>query len=278
MNKAIRIAPLLLSAAQLAACGGGGGSSSTPAPPASVSSLATGTIAVAVGQTNVAGSVRRGPQYIPAGSYHANLWIDSATAAAGSATCTTSLCTIAYSTSSGTHNFVLDINANSYVIAAGHTGNVSVFPGSGNNFSIGLNGASAAYVASSSTCLATSCTQTFAIEDHSANNITGGAFDTGTVSFNAQTDSGSAAGSVIAGGTLAAPSGSGNAYSVQAQCNSTGSFHIVASNANLAGTAGISAGQLSAAGLSYASITSTTFEYTCVGTSISDSTGTITAT
>jgi hypothetical protein len=277
MNKAIRLAPLLLSAAQLAACGGGGGSSSTPSAPASIGSASTGSIAVAVDQSSTASSARRGPQYIPAGSYHANLWIDSTSAAAGSATCTTSLCTVAYSTTAGSHNFVLEINSGSYVIAAGHTGNVTVFPGSGNNYSLVLNGAAAGYVVSADSCLATACTQTFAIEDHSANNITGSAFDTGTVSFSVVTDSGSSPGTIVTGATETAPSGSGNAYTLQAQCNSTGSFHINAADGSPSGIAGITGGQLSAAGLSYATMTATTYEYTCVGTSISDSSGTITA-
>jgi hypothetical protein len=275
MHKAMRIAPLLLSAAQLAACGGGG-SSNSPAPPAPVSSLSSGTIGVAL-DANTTSAARRGPQFIPAGSFHANLWIDSSTAAAGSATCTTSFCTVGYTTTTGAHNFILEINSGVSVIAAGHTGFVSVFSGSGNNFSLGLNGAAAAYVVSADSCFASACNQTFAIEDRSANNITGTAFDTGTVSFTAVTDTGSNAGSVFGSPSVTVPVGSGNGYILQAQCNSTGSFHVTASNSSPAGIAGITAGQLSAAGLSYATMTATTYEYTCVGTSISDSSGTIVA-
>jgi ribosomal protein L31 len=245
--------------------------------PAASNAPASGAITVANDAVTPASFSRRNPQFIPAGSFAAHLWIDSATAVAASTTCTSSLCTIAYSTTAGTHKFVIDVDSSSHVVAAGTTGFVSVFSGTGNNFSLSLNGATAMYVASADSCGATLCGQTFGLEGPSAAFITGTAFDTGTVTLSVVTDTGTNAGYISGTSAFSSPCAGGNAYLACVGCNSTGTFHLTATNGTPGGIAGITAVELTNAGLSYSSITGTTYEYTCTGTAISDAAGTIIA-
>jgi hypothetical protein len=284
-------ASVILAAALLAGCAGGGGSTNTPSP---TGASASGILTITGPQTPA--SSARKPQFISSATAHAAVFVDSVTAAVGSSTTCTSGCTIAYSTSAGTHTLSAEIDNSSHVVLAeGTTGPRTIVAGPGNNFTITLNGAAAqfSWVANTGSSPAapaqpTSVTANWAVADSSGvlitNAPTGTAtFDGGTITFAAVIVSGLTGGPpTFVPTTLAHPDANGNDYSFTASCNGatgTGNFNVTATSG--AGSGDVLPAQL--AGLSpavtYPSSTLTvtpTHTYTCTSGVISDSTGNVT--
>jgi hypothetical protein len=232
-------------AAVLAACGGGGSGSSAPSSLSgstqSQSNVAYGTLTFTTNQTKAAGNIRK-PRYVSPGTTHATLFIDQG--AADRVTCnpgtttpsTSGTCVIPWTSTSGTHTFVAEIDDGTNVLAEGGAQYV-LLAGSNTLSPLTLNGVAATGVVNAPTsCTSTSCTGTFAIADADVDPIVPpGYFDNAV----ALTGSGSVE-SVFSYRNLAdynsntyfngfpAPDGSGTDYVYLVICNSgaTGTFTL----------------------------------------------------
>lgn len=235
----------------------------------------------------ITSSLVRSPEYISTATTQAALFIDNITTAAGSSTSCSSGCTIAYKTTAGTHTFRAEIANGTNVVLAAGSKSVTVVAGSGNNFTLTLNGAAgiAAWVASSS-FTTNSILGTFSVADSSSVLITSApagastAFDNAPITFTATGDQGfTGTASFTTSGvtTLSAPTAAGNNYPFTATCSATanGPFAITAAAGSSA--AGITVAQLAglAPAASYPSATVNTAalqRYSCVSGTIAVST------
>lgn len=280
-----------LTIAFLAGCAGGGGSSSVPPPQTAVP--ASGVLTI-TGPQSTSSRARR-PQFISSATAHAAVFIDNVTTAAGSSTSCSTGCVIPYTTTSGTHTLSAEIDNSSHVVLAeGTSGPQTIVAGSGNNFTMTLNGAAGEFTwvantgsSPASPAQPTSITANWAVADSSGVLITNAptgsaAFDGGTITF-AVTVSGLTGNTpTFTPTTLAHPDASGNDYSFTASCNGatgTGTFSVAATSG--AGSGDVLPAQL--AGLSPAvtypssSLAVTpAHTYTCAGGVISDSSGSVT--
>ncbi len=276
--------PVILAAALLAACSGGGGPNSTPSQSGA---SASGMITIA--RPASASSHSRKPAYISSGTTRAALFIDGQTSPAGTSSACTTGCTIAYTTTSGTHTFTAETDNGSKVLGDGTTGAIGIVAGPGNNFTITLNGAAAqmSWVSNTSSNPAppaqpTSVTANWAIADSAGVDITNApataTFSGGTITFAVST-SGTVTGGppTFSPTTLTHPDANGNDYSITAACNGatgSGTFNITATSASVSSL--ITASELAGLSISYpsASLTVTpSHPYTCTSGVISDSSG-----
>ncbi len=279
------IPPIILAAALLAACSGGGGSYSTPSQSGA---SASGVVTIAR-PASASSHARSRPSYISSGTTRAALFIDGETTPAGTSSSCTTGCTIAYTTTSGTHTFTAETDNGSKVLADGTTGAIGIVAGPGNNFTITLNGAAAqmAWVTNTSSNPAppaqpTSVTANWAIADSASVDITNSpgtaTFSGGTITFGVST-SGTVTGGppTFSPTTLAHPDASGSDYSITAACNGatgSGSFSITATSASVSTL--ITPAELLGLSITYplASLTvAPSHPYTCTNGVISDSSG-----
>jgi hypothetical protein len=289
MNR--RTMPLILIAtAMLAGCAGGGGTSG--APPAQAGLPASGLLTI-TGPPSTSSLARR-PQFISSATAHAAIFIDSVTTAAGTSTSCSSGCVIPYTTTAGTHTLRAEIDNSSHVVLGeGTTGAQTIVAGSGNNFTMTVNGAAAEFTwiantgsSPASPAQPTSITANWAVADSSAVVITdapgSATFDGGTITFGVTVSGLTGSTPTFTPTTLTHPDASGNDYSFTASCNGatgTGTFSVTATSG--AGSGDVLPAQL--AGLSpavtYPSSTlsvTPVHTYTCANGVISDSSGNVT--
>ncbi len=280
-----RLVAFILIGTALAACSSAGSRSTLPQTPPQVApaaaGAATGTLTIKVPpETN---SFRERPSYISSATKQAALFIDTVTTAAGSSSSCAGGCTIAYSTTAGTHTLRAEIAGAANVVLAEGAKSVTLVPGPGNNFTITLNGAAALALWVSTTSTTThSISGTYAIEDSAKVPITSApagastAFDNTPVTFSALTGPGfTGTASFTTSGTsttLSAPDANGNDYPFTATCGAgaTGTFTITATSGSSSG--GISPAQLSGLSLSYPSsnLTVSMHTYRCSSGTIHD--------
>jgi len=208
------------------------------------------------------------------------LFIDSVAAAVGSSTSCASGCTITYSAAAGSHTFAAEIDNGTTVLAEGAHVALTLVPGTGNNFTMTLNGAAGegAWMSDTGSTSGT-ISGTYAVADATGVPITspGSVFDNGALTLTANTLTGTPGATVSAGATLSGPNGVGTTYTDTVACGvgDSGTFSITIAAAG--GTPEVTVGQLATiAGVSYpanALAISTWPVYTCTAGVISDASG-----
>ena len=271
----------VMTAAALAACSSAVSNTTPerPAPPlAAQAQAATGTLTITVPRTVV--DKLRGPRYISSATATAALFIDTNARAIGTTSaCTSGSCTIAYQTTAGPHTFKAEIaNSANVVLAQGEQALAGV-PGSGNNFTITLNGVAGVMTWESNTSNTSgSITGVYAVEDSSSVPITtaGGSssFDNGTLSFGTSAFGFTSGSPSFAPPSQATPDATGNNYAFTAACGTaagTGTFSVTAASGS--STVGLTAAQLSDVAATYPSSAlnvSGMHTYSCTGGAIVD--------
>jgi hypothetical protein len=214
----------------LAACGGGGSSPGVATPPQSAPQAAlkaTGTLTFTVPNKNNIASTPNGkkPAYVSTFLTAAALYIDGV--GPTTATCTGGVCTVSFSTTAGSHDFGIEIDNGTAVLAEGtqiyslHGGNNGALTPT-----LTLNGV--AVSAGTFASGVTPGTETFSILDAAGGTIIPpGLFDNGPIAI---TSNDATVATITSPTSLASPDPSGS-YTVTYSCLGTNStpapFNIV---------------------------------------------------
>jgi len=278
---------IVLAVLPLTACGGGGSShnaqTTVPFARASASPVAganaSGTIIIIVpSDAQSTSHTSRHAAYVSAATTRAAVFIDGATAPAGSTTsCTPSSCTITWVAGlsvPASHTFAIETDNGTKALSEGVQSYAIVSGNNGTLATMTLNGIAANASWSSESCLtaATTCSGTLTVSDAAGNPIVNTSsplatgYDNGPLTFGSTA---SGVGTVTVGGTLTQPGSAGTAaYTVHCVV-STGGFLTSMTPASTTGSGDITSGELSNRGLTYpASIAYVPSIYSCSATTM----------
>jgi hypothetical protein len=239
------LVPSILTAVALAACSGVGSNNASLQPavtptsaPLQSAAVATGTMTIVVPPPNGATSNTRRPSWISSATQHVGLFVDGGNTFAGSSTtCRVAGCSFAWTSTAGTHSFVVEIDDGVQLLGAG-VRSYSLNAGANGLLSpLTINGIATTITFTTTTCGSNNCGGTISVGDFDGQPIlnAGGStsFDNAPLSFcttSTTTCTSTSIGSITPT-SLAGPTSSGT-YSFAVACNSgaTGNFQIVPSS------------------------------------------------
>lgn len=210
------VLPLVAASMVLTACGGGG--SNGTASSAQPQSAAYGSLTFTTSQAVIASNLRK-PRYVSPSTKHATLIVDQTTGFQVSCTTgstTTGTCTIPWTSTSGSHNFAVEIDDSTWALAEAQA-NYVLTPGPNTLAPLVLNAVAANAVFAIPTCSnnTNSCSGTYAIVDVDGDMIVApGTFDNAPI----QMLSSATSVGTISASSLSAPDSLGNDYTYTAAC------------------------------------------------------------